>query len=321
MSQCRWIVPFMLALALSTGAAAQSYPTHAIRLIVAYPAGTGIDVAARIVADALASELGQPIVVDNRPGASGNLAAEIVAKGDHDGYTLLFTNNAHTINASLYSHLNYDPDRDFIPVSLAGTSAEMLVANSDLPVSTVADAIALARAKPGQLNLASAGNGSPSHLSGALFKQMAGIDLVHVPYKGAPPALADLVAGRVHFYVSGLPPVLPLIAAGRVKPIAVTTTSRSPAAPNVPTLAESGLPGYEVVLWYGLLAPTGVPDAVVARLNRAVVKVLATPQVKERFVAQGVDPTSSSIAEFRELTRTEATRWKTLIESTGIKPD
>jgi len=317
----RRIVPFLLALALCTGAAAQSYPSRPIRLVAAYPAGTGVDVAARILADGLSTELGQPVVVDNRPGAGGNVAAEVVAKSDHDGYTLLFTNNALTINGSLYSHLNYDPDRDFIPISLAGTSAEMLVANADLPVTTVADVIALAKAKPGQLNLASAGNGSPSHLSGMLFKQMAGIDLVHVPYKGAPPALTDLVGGRVQLYVSGLPPVLPLVAAGKVKAIAVTTVSRSPAAPNVPTLAESGLPGYDVTLWYGLLAPTGVPDAVVTRLNRAVVKVLAAPQVKEKFVAQGVDPTSSSVGGFRELTRTEAAKWKTLIESSGIKPD
>jgi tripartite-type tricarboxylate transporter receptor subunit TctC len=246
MTRYRWIVPLLLALAWSPGALGQSYPNRPIRLIAAYPAGTGVDVAARILADGLTTELGQPVVVENRPGAGGNVAAEFVAKGDHDGYTLLFTNNAHTINGSLYRHLSYDPERDFVPVSLAGTSAEMLVASAGLPVTTTADVIALAKAKPGQLNMASAGNGSPSHLSGMLFKQMADIDVVHVPYKGAPPALTDLMGGRVQLYVSGLPPVLPLVAAGKVKPIAVTTASRSPAAPNVPTLAESGLPGYDV---------------------------------------------------------------------------
>lgn len=322
MSRYRWIAPLLVALAVSTGAAAQTYPNRPIRLVAAYPAGTGVDVAARILADALAAELGQPVVVENRAGAGGNVAAEFVAKSDPDGYTLLFTNNAHTINGSLYRSLSYDPARDFIPVSLAGTSAQMLVANVDLPASTTAELIALAKAKPGQLNIASAGNGSPSHLSGALMKQMAGIDLVHVPYKGAPPALTDLIAGRVQLYVSGLPPVLPMVAAGKVKPIAVTTAARSPAAPKVPTLAESGLPGYDVVLWYGLFAPAGVPEAVIARLNRAVVKVLAMPSVKERFVAQGLEPTSSaSMAEFREFTRAESAKWKSLIESSGIKPE
>src|SRR5262245_40574977 len=230
----RCIPLFLVALGISAGAAAQSsadrYPERPIRLVAAFPAGTGVDVAARIVADELSKEFGQPVVVDNRPGAGGNVAAEVVARSERDGYTLLFTNNAHTINGSLYKQLAYDPDRDFIPVSLAGTSAQMLVANVDLPASTPGELIALAKSKPGQINIASAGNGSPSHLAGALFKQMAGIDIVHVPYKGAPPALTDLMAGRVQLYMSGLPPVLPLVAAGKVKAIAVTTAARSPAA-------------------------------------------------------------------------------------------
>ena len=321
MSRSRWIVPLMLALGLSGAAAAQSYPDRPIRLVAAFPAGTGVDVAARILANELSVEFGQPVVVDNRPGAGGNLAAEIVAKSERDGYTLLFTNNAHTINGSLYRQLAYDPERDFIPVSLAGTSAMMLVANSDLPASSPAELIALAKSKPGQINIASAGNGSPSHLAGALFKQMAGIDIVHVPYKGAPPALTDVIGGRVQLYISGLPPALPLVASGKVKPIAVTTSKRSPAAPNVPTLAEAGLAGYDVMLWYGLFAPAGVPDVVVTRLNRAIVKALASPPVKEKFAAQGVDPTSSSAADFRELTRTEGAKWRRLIEGSGIKVD
>lgn len=311
----------LVALGFSANVAAQAFPDRPIRLVAAYPAGTGVDVAARILAAELSAELGQPVVVENRAGAGGNVAAEFVAKSDRDGYTLLFTNNAHTINGSLYRQLSYDPDRDFVPVSLAGSSAQILVASPDLPASTTAELIALARARPGQINIASAGNGSPSHLAGALFKQMAGIDLIHVPYKGAPPALTDLMAGRVQLYMSGLPPTLPLVASGKVKAIAVTTAKRSSAAPQVPTLAEGGLAGYDVILWYGMFAPAGVPDAVVSRLNAAVVKVLASPAVKEKFLAQGLDPTSSSAAEFRELTRTEAARWRKLIQESGIKPE
>src|SRR5687768_3069290 len=321
MSSLREAVVLFVALAVAGSVAAQSYPDRPIRLVAAFPAGTGVDVAARILANELSIDLGQPVVVENRAGAGGNVAAEFVTKSERDGYTLLFTNNAHTINGSLYKQLSYDPERDFIPISLAGSSAQLLVASPDLPVSTPAELVALAKRRPGQLNLASAGNGSPSHLSGALFKEMAGIDLIHVPYKGAPAALTDLMAGRVQLYMSGLPPVLPLVAAGKVKAIAVTTAKRSTAIPQVPTLAEGGLAGYDVPLWYGLFAPSGVPEAVVGRLNRAVVKALASPQVKEKFAAQGVDPTSSSVAEFRELTRTESARWRTLIQASGIKPE
>lgn len=310
----------IVALAMGA-AAAQSYPDRPIHLITAFPAGTGVDVAARILASRLSTELGQPVIVENRAGAGGNVAAEFVSKAERDGYTLLFTNNAHTINPSLFRRLTYDADRDFVPISLAGTSAMLLVAHPLLPVSTTAELIALAKSRPGQINLASAGNGSPSHLAGTLFKQMAGIDLVHVPYKGAPPALTDLMAGRVELYLSGLPPVLPLVAAGKVKAVAVTTATRSSVAPNVPTLAEAGLAGYDVTLWYGLFAPAGVPQPIVNRLNAAVVKVMSSSEVKEQFLAQGVDPTSSSAADFRTLVREESAKWRKLIEASGIKPD
>jgi tripartite-type tricarboxylate transporter receptor subunit TctC len=320
MSSIRRIAAMLISICWIGSATSQSFPDRPIRIIAAYPAGTGVDVAARILANELSASLGQPVVVENRAGAGGNVAAEFVAKSERDGYTLLFTNNAHTINPSLYRNLTYDAQRDFIPISLAGSSAQLLVAHPDLPASTTAELIALARSQPGKINLASAGNGSPSHLAGALFKQMAGIDLIHVPYKGAPPALTDLMAGRVQLYMSGLPPVLPLVASGKVKAIAVTTAARSPAAPNVPSLAEAGLSGYDVTLWYGLLAPAGVPEPIVARLNQAVVKALATPEVKQKFVAQGVEPTSSSATEFRELIRTESEKWRSLIEASGIKP-
>ena len=309
----------LIAAALAASASAQSYPERAIRIVAAYPAGTGVDVAARIVAHELSQAFGQPVVVENRPGAGGNVAAEFVLKAERDGYTLLFTNNALTINPGLYPNLAYDPKRDFIPVSLAGTSAQLLVAHPGLSASTPAELIALAKQRPGQINLASAGNGSPSHLAGALLKQLAGIDLTHVPYKGAPAALTDVMAGRVQLYMSGLPPVLPLVADGRVKAIAVTTAGRSPAAPNVPTLAEAGLPGYDVTLWYGLFAPAGVSPAAVMRLNQAIVKALASPDVRQKFMAQGVEPTTSAPEAFRKLVDDETARWRSLIQAAGIK--
>ena len=315
------ITSFLVAAFAIGTALAQSYPERPIHVIAAFPAGTGVDVAARILANRLAAELGQSVIVENRAGAGGNVAADFVAKSEKDGYTLLFTNNAHTINPSLYAKLTYDAERDFIPVSLAGSSAMLLVTHPGVPIATTRELIALAKNRPGQLNIASAGNGSPSHLAGTLFKQMAGIDLVHVPYKGAPPALTDLMAGRVDLYVSGLPPVLSLVVSGKVKALGVTTGARSSAAPNVPTLAEAGLAGYDVTLWYGLFAPAGVPQPIVNRLNAAVVQVMSSAGVKEQFLAQGVDPTSSSVADFRTLVREETAKWRKLIEASGIKPE
>ncbi|MGH8739808.1 MAG: tripartite tricarboxylate transporter substrate binding protein [Burkholderiales bacterium] len=278
-----------------------------------------MDVAARIVALELGQRLGQQFVVDNRPGAGGNIAAEIVAKSAADGYTLLFTNNALTINPNLYRSVPYDAARSFEPISLAGTSAMIMVASIGLPANSVQEVIALAKATPGRINIASAGNGSPSHLGGALFKHLAGIDIVHVPYKGAPPALTDLAAGQVQLYVSGLPPALAMIKAGKAKPLAVTTAQRSAVAPEVPTFAESGLGGYDIVLWYGLLAPAGVDRAVARRLNAEVVGALKSTAGKQRFVAQGVDPTTSTQDEFAGLITSEMARWAELVKSAGVK--
>lgn len=297
----------------------QPYPTKPVRLVAAFPAGTGVDVAARIVALELGERLGQQFVVDNRPGAGGNIAAEIVAKAPADGYTLLFTNNALTINPNLYRSVPYDAVQSFEPISLAGTSAMIMVASVGLPADSVQDVIALAKAKPGSINIASAGNGSPSHLGGALFKHLAGIDVVHVPYKGAPPALTDLAAGQVQLYVSGLPPALAMIKAGKAKAIAVTTAQRSHVAPQVPTFAESGLAGYDIVLWYGLLAPAGVERAIARRLNAEVVSALSGITGKQRFIAQGVDPTTSTQEEFAGLIASEMARWSELVKSAGVR--
>lgn len=301
--------------------AAQNYPVKPVRIVASFPPGTGVDIAARIVALKLTESLGQQFVVDNRSGAGGNIAAEVVAKSPPDGYTLLFTNNAHTINPNLFRSLPYDSVRDFEPISLAGSSAMIMVAHPSLPANSVKELVALAKSRPGQINIASAGSGSPSHLGGALFKYLAGVDIVHVPYKGAPPALTDLVSGQVDLYVSGLPPALAMMKLGRVKGVAVTTAARSPAAPAVPTFAESGLTGYELTLWYGLLAPKGVPSAITGRLNAEVVKALKAPDGQDRFAAQGVDPTSTTQAQFTALIKAEMERWGKLVKAAGIQAE
>ena len=301
--------------------AAQTYPAKSVRIVASFPPGTGVDIAARIVALKLGESMYQQFVVDNRSGAGGNIAAEVVAKSVADGYTLLFTNNAHTINPNVYRSIPYDSIRDFDPITLAGSSAMIMVAHPSLPAATVKELVALAKVRPGQINLASAGSGSPSHLGGALFKYLAKVDLVHVPYKGGTPALTDMVAGQVDLYVSGLPPALAMMKLARVKPIAVTTTTRSPAAPGVPTFAESGLPDYDVKLWYGLLAPAGVPPAIANRLNAEVVKALKTPDGQERFIAQGVDPTINTQAQFAALLKSEMERWAKLVKASGIRAE
>lgn len=319
-SLCTVIVLFVC---LATGAPrialSQPYPAKPVRMVAAYQAGTGVDFAARTVAEKLAESLGQPFVVDNRPGAGGNIAAEIVARAPPDGYTLLVANNSLAINPTIYAKLAYDSLRDFAPISLTGTSAQLLVANASLPVSSVKELIEYARARPGVLNLASAGTGSPSHMAGALFSQMAGIQMVHVPYKGAPAAFTDLIAGRVSLYFSGLPPAIPMVQTGRARAVAVTTAQRSAALPDVPTLAESGLSGYDVPLWYGVLAPAGTPAEVIAILNTQIVRALALADVSARFLKQGVDPTSSTADQFSNQIRTEIGRWAEVVRAANIK--
>jgi tripartite-type tricarboxylate transporter receptor subunit TctC len=300
---------------------AQPYPSKPVRIVAGYPAGSGVDVAARIIGLKLTERLGQQFVVDNRGGAGGNIAAGFVAKAPADGYTLLFTNNALTVNPHLYSSVPYDLLRDFEPVTLGGTSAQIMVAHPSFPAGTIKQVIALAKARPSYINLASAGSGSGSHLAGVLLQHMTGISVVHVPYKGAPAALTDLISGQVDLYVSGMPPALAMIRAERVKAIAVTTLVRSAAAPTVPTISESGVPGYDVPLWYGLFAPGGTSAAIVRRLNAEVVASLNLPDVKERFIVQGVDPTSCTQAELLSLIKAESERWAKLIKAAGIKAD
>jgi tripartite-type tricarboxylate transporter receptor subunit TctC len=306
---------------VTTVAAAQGFPTRPIRVVVGLSPGSGVDVAARILGQKLAERWGQQVVVDNRAGAGTNIAMDIVAKATPDGYTLLANNNSVAINATLYRKLAFDPLKDLIPVSQTAASPQVLVANPALPAATVQELVALAKSRPDQLNLASAGSGSPSHLAGELFKAMAGIRMTHVPYKGGPPALADVVGGAVSLYVSGMPPALPLIKAGRVKALAVTSLQRTASLPGVPTFAESGLPGYEANLWYGVFAPAGTSRRIVALLNDEIGKLLPTTEIRERYTAIGIEPAGGSVAAFEKFVRAEAAKWGKVIRDGGIRAD
>jgi tripartite-type tricarboxylate transporter receptor subunit TctC len=292
-----------------------------IRFIVPYPPAGGTDVVARVLTEPLAGVLAQPIIIDNRGGAAGNLGTDLAAKAPADGYTILFTLSSHTINPKLYDRLPFDVERDFVAVSLAAAIPQILVANPALPVSNVKELIAYAKANPGKLNYASAGTGSPGHMAGELFKLKAGVDMVHVPYKGGGPAVVDTMGGQVQLLFVSMPAAWQQVKAGKLKALAVTSARRSAAAPDVPTIAESGLPDYAVESWFGALAPAKTPPAIVARLNAAFAKVLDSPQVRERLLAQGAEAAPSTPAEFDRIIRDELRKWEFVIRAANIKPE
>jgi tripartite-type tricarboxylate transporter receptor subunit TctC len=300
----------------------QAYPTKPIRLVVGVPPGGTTDLVARVVGEQLARELGQPVVVENRAGAAGNIGADLVAKSTPDGYTLFLAPiGTVAINPSLYANLPFDPLRDFAPISQLTSLPMAMVVNAAVPAKTVKEFIELARAQPGKINFASGGSGTGTHLAGELFKSMAGIEMVHVPYKGNGPAMVDLLAGRVSVMFDQVSTALPHMRAGKLRALGVTTAQRSSVAPDVPTLSESGLAGYDVTTWHGLVAPAGTPREVIARLNAAVVKALASPEVRERFKASGIEPVSSSPEQFGALMRGELARWREVIQRAGVKID
>jgi len=313
----------LLATSIVTAASvgAQGYPNKPIKFVVPYPPGGGTDVVARIVNEPLATELGQPIIIDNRGGAAGNLGTDIVAKSAADGYTILFTLSSHTINPKLYEKLPFDVERDFVPVSLVALIPQILVANPSVPITSVGELIAYAKANPGKLNYASVGIGSPAHIAGELLKLKTGIDMVHVPYKGGGPAVTDTIGGQVQLAFVSLPAALQHVKSGRLRAIAVTSAKRSASAPDVPTIAESGVPDYAVESWYGALAPAKTSPAIVARLNAAFVKVLDNAQVKERLFAQGAEAAPSTPAEFDRVIKDELAKWDVVIKSAKIKPE
>jgi len=319
-------VPWLLFLASSLAAfcgpaAPQDYPNRPIKFIVPYPPGGGTDVIARILQEPLAAELGQPIIIENKGGAAGNLGTDLAAKAPADGYTILFTLSSHTINPKLYEKLPFDVERDFASVSLATLGPQILVVNPSVPIGSVKELIAYAKANPGKLNYASVGIGSPAHIAGELLKLKAGIDMVHVPYKGGGPAVVDTIGGQVQLAFVSMPAAWQHVKAGKLRALAVTSAKRSLTAPDVPTIAESGIPDYVVDSWYAALAPAKTPPAAIAKLNAAFAKVLDNPQVKERLLAQGAEAAPSSPAELDRRIKEELAKWDVVIKSANIKPE
>ncbi|WP_213958953.1 MULTISPECIES: tripartite tricarboxylate transporter substrate binding protein [unclassified Variovorax] len=306
---------------VGTSACAQAtYPDRAIKLIVPWPAGGSVDIAARVVAEQLALNLGQPVVVDNRPGAAGNIGAAAAAKANPDGYTLVMATTPMIINRSLYNNLPFDLSRDFTPITQLVNLNYVLAVHPSVAIS-VQELIAKARANPGQISYASSGAGTQLHLIGEGFRRQAGIDIVHAPYKGAPPALADMVGGHVQMMFPGLPVVEPLLKSGRLKALAVVSTRRLALLPNVPTLAEAGVPNIDFTEWYGVVAPAGTPDKIVTRLNGEIAKVLRMPEVRQRLVGRGFDPASGPAQEFADLIQKEQKKWSAVVAQLGIRLD
>jgi tripartite-type tricarboxylate transporter receptor subunit TctC len=316
-------LPMLLVVAWlgAVTAQAQDYPTRPIRLLVPYPPAGGTDIVARIVAEPLSTVLGVPVIIDNRGGAAGNVGTDIAAKASPDGYTILFTLSSHTINPKLYDKLPFDVEKDFIPISLAAYIPQILVANPSVPANNVKELIALAKAQPGKLNYASVGTGSPGHIAGELFKLKTGVDIVHIPYKGGGPAVTATLGGQVQLLFVSMPAALQYVKAGRLKALAVTSDKRSMAAPEIPTIAESGVPDYVVNSWYGALVPAKTPPEVVARLQAAFAKVLQMPEVKEKLFLQGAEATYSTSAEFERLIHDELKQWEYVIREAKIKPE
>jgi tripartite-type tricarboxylate transporter receptor subunit TctC len=302
--------------------AESNYPNRPISLIVTVPPGGAADFVARIIGSKLADALGQPVVTNNRGGAGGTIAAAAVAKSDPDGYTLLLNTIAtHGIGPHLYPNLPYDPVKDFSPIILVAKLPLIMTVNAALPVQSVNDVIALAKARPGQLAFASAGNGGAPHLAGELFKTLTGTDLLHVPYRGSGPAVVDVVAGRIAIMFDAVPSLLPFITAGTLRPLAAASAERNRLLPDIPTFAELGYGGMDISLWYGIVAPAGTPQPIVQRLNAELVKILDAPDVRKSFADQGADTKGGTPEDFAAFMREESARWRTVVKQAGIKQD
>ena len=308
--------------AVSTLAVAQAWPAKPIKYVVPFAAGGTTDILARTISEKLSVALGQPVIVENKPGAGGGLGAAEVAKAAPDGYTIMGgTISTHAINATLYKSLPYDPVKDFAAITLIARVPNMLVINNDIPAKDVAELIALMKANPGKWSFASSGNGTSQHLSGELFKGMAGVDMQHIPYKGSPPALTDVMGGQVSMTFDNITTAWPLAKGGKLRALAVTTAKRSPVSPEVPTLAESGLPGYEIGSWQGVFAPAGTPPDIVKRLNTEIVKIINSPDVQKKLLELGAEPVGNSSEEFTALVKTEVVKWGDVVRKSGAKVD
>jgi len=320
----RLLLPLLVAFAAAVPAisAAQSYPTKPIRLVVPFPAGGSLDVVARAIGQKLTEAWGQPVVIDNRPGAGGNIGADLVAKSAPDGYTILEgALSTHAVNVSLYSKMPYDPVKDFAPITLVAVTPNVLVLNASFPVNTVPELLAYARANPGKLSFGSGSNGSAGHLAGELFKTEARVDMVHIPYKGGAPALQALLAGDTQLMFDNLANSEAQLKAGKLKALAVTTAKRSPLAPQLPTLSETGLPGFDIYTWWGFMAPAGTPKEIIAKWNAEVTRILASPEMKAFFAQQGAEPAADSPEQFAALIKSEIAKYAKIVKQSGAKVD
>jgi tripartite-type tricarboxylate transporter receptor subunit TctC len=316
------VIPLLAVMSFPAHAAGQAYPEKPIRVILSVPAGATPDVTARLVTPGVSRLLGQQLVVDNRPGAGGMIGAEIASKATPDGYTLFISSpGALTILPHLRKHVPYDTLRDFVPISLISIGPFVLITHPSVPARTVKELIALAKAQPGKLNYASAGNGTANHLAMELFKHMAGIDIVHVPYKGAPQAVTDVVAGHMNMMFNSIAPIVGHIKAGRLRVLGIASAQRSAQLPDVPTISEAGLPGFEAVNWFGMFAPAKTPKRIIARLNEAVVKVVHTPEIQAQFLTLGADPVGSSAEDFAAFVRKDMEKYATIVKISGARVD
>jgi len=310
----------LLALVAQAPLAHADYPDRPIRIIVPYTPGGTVDVLARLIGPRLTDAWGQPVVIDNRPGAGGNIGADAAAKSPPDGYTLFLSTNAPlTINVAAYQNLKYDPLRDFAPITVAGENAVLLVTNPSLPATSIEELIALAKAKPGELSAGTSGLGTTAHLSLALFNKMAGIEIRHIPYRGGVPSLTAAVAGEVPMTFSDIVPSMPLVRDGRLKGLATTGQRRAGISPDTPTMSEAGLPGFDIVTTIWFVAPGGTPMEIVHRLNREVVRALNDPELRGKLKTLGIDPLGNTPEEAAEFLRQELPRWKALVTEAGIK--
>jgi len=316
--KCGFLFVVLLAV---TAASAQDYPARPVRMVAPSSPGGAIDLLSRIVSQKLAEAWSQSVIVDNRPGATGNIGAELVAKATPDGYTLLLAGTPHAINMSLFRNLRYDLARDLAPINAVATFPSLIAVHPSVPVRSVGELIALAKSRPGELNFGSAGSGSPNHLSLEIFKRMANVNMVHIPYKGSGPLLTELLAGQVQLASLGLPPSLQHVNGGKLRAIAVTSLTRSPLLPVVPTVNESGLPGFEVSSWYGVFAPAGLPRHLVTKLNADIASLLAAADIKERLAALGAEPLPLSPEDFGRHVRAEIAKWAKAVAESGVKAD
>ena len=305
--------------AATASAADTAYPERPVRVIVTFPAGGGTDIVARMVFQKVAERSGATFVIDNRGGAGGTIGTELAAKSPADGYTLVVVSGSHTINPSLYKKLPYDTVRDFAPVTMLVTGPGLLVVHPSLPARTVRQLIALAKERPGQMLYASAGNGTPPHLAAELFKHMTGTNIVHIPYKGNAQAMTDLIAGQVSLSFPTIPSALPHVQARKLRALGVTSARRSSALPEVPAIAEAGVPGYEGSAWYGVLAPAGTPQGIIGRWQNELHNTLRLPELRDKLIAQGLEPVANTPAEFAAIIAMEITKWSKVVAASGAK--